>query len=209
MSKLSTCRRLYIARGVFSVLLALALVACDNHTGSASTPARFVSTDITGVSWGHDFHLTDHTGKPRSIADFRGKVVMLFFGYTHCPDQCPTTMAEMAGVRGKLGENGRRLQGLFVTVDPARDTPQVLAQYVSAFDPTFLGLYGDESTTSALAREFKFYYSAQKADAHGNYSVDHGSAIYVFDPAGRLRLLMNPKMSIDAMASDVGLLLKE
>jgi protein SCO1/2 len=168
-----------------------------------------VSTDITGVSWGRDFQLTDHTGKPRSLADFRGKVVMLFFGYTHCPDQCPTTMAEMAGVRGKLGENGRRVQGLFVTVDPARDTPQVLAQYVSAFDPTFLGLYGDESTTSALAREFKFYYSGQKADAHGNYSVDHGSTIYVFDPTGRLRLLMNPGMSIDAMASDVGLLLKE
>jgi protein SCO1 len=209
MSKLSTCRRPYIARGVFSVLLALALVACDDHTGSPSASARFASSDITGVSWGRDFHLIDHTGKPRSIADFRGKVVMLFFGYTHCPDQCPTTMAEMAGVRGKLGENGRRVQGLFVTVDPARDTPQVLAQYVSAFDPTFLGLYSDENTTSALAKEFKFFYRAQKADAHGNYSVDHGSAIYVFDPTGRLRLLMKPEMSIDAMASDVGRLLKE
>ncbi|MFM0415903.1 SCO family protein [Paraburkholderia aromaticivorans] len=209
MSKLPTDRRLSIARGVLSVVLALALVACDNHASSPSTPPRFVSSDITGVGWGRDFHLIDQTGKPRSLADFRGKVVMLFFGYTHCPDQCPTTMAEMAGVRGKLGENGRRVQGLFVTVDPARDTPQVLAQYVSAFDPTFLGLYGDESTTSALAKEFKFYYSAQKADAHGNYSVDHGSAIYVFDPTGRLRLLMNPEMSIDAMASDVGLLLKE
>lgn len=209
MSKLPRDRRLGIARGVLSIVLALALVACDEHAGSPSTPARFVSTDITGVGWGRDFHLLDHAGKPRSLADFKGKVVMLYFGYTHCPDQCPTTMAEMAGVRSKLGESGRRVQGLFVTVDPRRDTPQVLAQYVSAFDPSFLGLYGDESTTSALAKEFKFYYSAQKADAHGNYSVDHGSAIYVFDPTGRLRLLMNPGMSIDAMAADVRLLLKE
>jgi protein SCO1/2 len=205
MNKLPIDRRLYIARGVLSVVLALLLVACDNH---ASSP-RFASSDITGVRWGRDFHLQDHTGKPRSIADFKGKVVMLFFGYTHCPDQCPTTMAEMAGVRSKLGEDGRRVQGLFVTVDPRRDTPQVLAQYVSAFDPSFLGLYGDENTTAAVASEFKFYYRVQKTDAQGNYSVDHGSVIYVFDPTGHLRLLISPGTSVDAMAADVALLLKE
>lgn len=205
MNKLPIDRRLYIARGVLSVVLALLLVACDNH---ASSP-RFASSDITGVRWGRDFHLQDHTGKPRSIADFKGKVVMLFFGYTHCPDQCPTTMAEMAGVRSKLGEDGRRVQGLFVTVDPRRDTPQVLAQYVSAFDPSFLGLYGDENTTAAVASEFKFYYRVQKTDAQGNYSVDHGSVIYVFDPTGHLRLLISPGTSVDAMAADVRLLLKE
>jgi protein SCO1/2 len=205
MNKLLIDRRLYIARGVLSVVLALLLVACDNH---ASSP-RFASSDITGVRWGRDFHLQDHTGKPRSIADFKGKVVMLFFGYTHCPDQCPTTMAEMAGVRSKLGEDGRRVQGLFVTVDPRRDTPQVLAQYVSAFDPSFLGLYGDENTTAAVASEFKFYYRVQKTDAQGNYSVDHGSVIYVFDPTGHLRLLISPGTSVDAMAADVALLLKE
>jgi protein SCO1/2 len=209
MSKLPTYRRLYNARGVLFVVLALALAACDDHAGSPSSPARFASTDVTGVRWGRDFHLIDQTGKPRSIADFKGKVVMLFFGYTHCPDQCPTTMAEIAGVRGKLGENGRRVQGLFVTVDPKRDTPQVLAQYVSAFDPSFLGLYGDENTTSALAREFKLFYRAQKVDSDGNYSVDHSSVIYVFDPTGRLRLLMNPGTSIDAMAADVKVLLRE
>jgi protein SCO1/2 len=205
MNKLPIDRRLYIARGVLSVVLALVLVACDNH---ASSP-HFASSDITGVRWGRDFHLQDHTGKPRSIADFKGKVVMLFFGYTHCPDQCPTTMAEMAGVRSKLGEDGRRVQGLFVTVDPRRDTPQVLAQYVSAFDPSFLGLYGDENTTAAVASEFKFYYRVQKTDAQGNYSVDHGSVIYVFDPTGHLRLLISPGTSVDAMAADVALLLKE
>lgn len=209
MSKLPTDRSMHIAWGVLSVVLALALVTCDDHAGSPSRPPRFVSSDITGVRWGRDFHLIDHTGKPRSLADFRGKVVMLFFGYTHCPDQCPTTMADMAGVRGKLGGNGRRVQGLFVTVDPRRDTPQVLAQYVSAFDPSFLGLYGDENTTSALASEFKVVYRAQKADEHGNYSVDHSSVIYVFDPAGHLRLLMSPGTSIDAMAADVGRLLQE
>jgi protein SCO1/2 len=205
MNKLPIDRRLYIARGVLSVVLALLLVACDNHASSS----RFASSDITGVRWGRDFHLQDHTGKPRSIADFKGKVVMLFFGYTHCPDQCPTTMAEMAGVRSKLGEDGRRVQGLFVTVDPRRDTPQVLAQYVSAFDPSFLGLYGDENTTAAVASEFKFYYRVQKTDAQGNYSVDHGSVIYVFDPTGHLRLLISPGTSVDAMAADVRLLLKE
>src|SRR5260370_30604568 len=102
---------------------------------------------------------------------------MLFFGYTHCPDQCPTTMAEMAGVRSKLGEDGRRGQGLFVTVDPRRDTPQVLAQYVSAFDPSFLGLYGDANTTPAVASEVKFYYRVQKTHAPGNYRVHHGNSI--------------------------------
>lgn len=198
-----------IARALVPVLLALTLVACSDRAGPPSAPSPFKSTDITAVDWGRDFHLTDHNGKPRSIADFKGKVVMLFFGYTHCPDLCPTTMAEMAQVRSKLGEDGRRVQGLFVTVDPQRDTPQVLAQYVPAFDPSFLGLYGDENATAALAREFRFFYSAQKADAQGNYTVDHGGGIYVFDPQGRLHLLMRPGTGIDAMADDIALLLKE
>lgn len=197
-----------IARALVPVVLALTLVACSDRAGPSSAPSPFKSTDITAVDWGRDFHLTDHNGKPRSIADFKGKVVMLFFGYTHCPDLCPTTMAEIAQVRSKLGEDGRRVQGLFVTVDPQRDTPQVLAQYVPAFDPSFLGLYGDENATAALAREFKFFYSAQKADAQGNYTVDHGGSIYVYDPQGRLHLLMRPGTGIDAMAADVALLLK-
>ncbi|TBR76562.1 MAG: SCO family protein, partial [Burkholderiaceae bacterium] len=144
-----------VAKALVPVVLALTLVSCGDHTGSQSPPSPFTSTDITGVGWGRDFHLTDHNGKPRSIADFKGQVVMLFFGYTHCPDLCPTTLTEMAQVRAKLGKDGRRVQGLFVTLDPKRDTPQVLAQYVPAFDPSFLGLYGDEQATAALAKEFK------------------------------------------------------
>ncbi|WP_454728083.1 MULTISPECIES: SCO family protein [Cupriavidus] len=197
-----------IARALAPLMLALALTACGDRGGPQSPPSPFRSTDISGVDWGRDFHLTDHNGRPRSLADFRGKVVMLFFGYTHCPDVCPTTMADMAGVRAKLGEDGRRVQGLFVTVDPRRDTPRVLAQYVPAFDPSFLGLYGDENTTAALAREFKIFYGAQKADAQGNYTVDHSGGIYVFDPTGRLRLLMRPGTGVDSMAADVASLLK-
>ena len=197
-----------IAKALGPVVLALALVACSDRAGPPSPPSPFNSTDISSVEWGRDFHLTDHDGKPRSIADFKGKVVMLFFGFTHCPDVCPTTLAEMAQVRSKLGEDGRRVQGLFVTIDPQRDTPQVLAQYVPAFDSSFLGLYGDKDITAALAREFKFFYSAQKSDAQGNYTVDHSSVIYVFDPGGRLRLMMRPGTDVDVMAADVALLLK-
>ncbi len=200
-----------VAKALVPFVLALTLVACGEHSGPSSPqspPSPFTSTDITGIGWGRDFHLTDHNGKPRSIADFKGQVVMLFFGYTHCPDLCPTTLTEMAQVRAKLGRDGRRVQGLFVTIDPKRDTPQLLAQYVPAFDPSFLGLYGDERTTAAVAREFKIFYSAQKADAQGNYTVDHSGAIYVFDTQGHLRLLMRPGMTIDAMAADVALLLK-
>jgi protein SCO1/2 len=191
-------RRTFIVIG-----LAAPLAAC-RRPGSSS----FASTDASGVTWGRDFHLTDHRGQPRSLADFRGKVVMLFFGYTHCPDLCPTTLADMASVRTKLGADASRVQGLFITVDPQRDTPQVLAQYVPAFDASFLGLYGDLQATAATATEFKVYFAAQPRDAQGNYTVDHSGGIYVFDPRGRLRLMMRPGLSTDAMAADVTLLLK-
>jgi len=199
--------RVMIARTLVLTVLASALVACGDRTGSP--PSSFKSIDLSTVTWGRDFHLTDHAGKPRSLADFKGQVVMLFFGYTHCPDACPTTLAAMAQVRARLGADARRVQGLFVTVDPRRDTAQVLAQYVPAFDPSFLGLYADSTTTAALARELKFYYSAQQADAQGNYTVDHGAGVYVFDPRGRLRLMMRPGSAVDAMAADVAQLLKE
>lgn len=172
-------------------------------------PPKFDALDITGVDWGSDFKLTDHTGRARALADFRGKAVAMFFGFTHCPDVCPTAMAEFAEVMKLLGAEASRVQVLFVTVDPARDTPQVLAQYVPAFHPSFLGLYGDAETTARTAAEFKIYYHAQAPNQHGSYSVDHSSQVLVIDPEGRLRLLMKPDLTPDAMAQDLRILLRQ
>jgi len=139
----------------------------------AATAHSFEAVDVTGVDWGKDFQLTDHTGRKRSLADFRGRVVTVFFGYTQCPDVCPTTMAKLGETMKLLGDDSHGVQGLFVTVDPKRDTPQVLAQYVPAFHPAFLGLYADEETTARTAKEFKVYFHAQPPNEHGSYSVDH------------------------------------
>jgi protein SCO1/2 len=169
-----------------SLLAALALAGCSGSGVS------FKNTDITGADYGRDFALTDHNGKTRTLADFRGKVVVVFFGYTRCPDVCPTTLADLKVAKEQLGEEGKRLQVLFVTVDPERDTRQVLASYVPAFDPSFLGLYGDAAATSRVAKEFKVFYQKAPGKTPDSYSVDHTSASYVFDPQGRLRLLVRP-----------------
>ncbi|CAG1016474.1 SCO1 protein [Burkholderiaceae bacterium] len=188
-----------------AIALAMSLSACQERAGTP--PSRFTSTDISSVEWGRDFQLLDHRGNRTSLADFKGKVVLLFFGFTHCPDICPTTLADMARVVNGLGPDGAKVQGLFATVDPARDTPEVLAKYLSPFHPGFIGLYGDEPTTAALAREFKFFYGIQPGHGAGHHSVDHGGAIYVFDPQGRLRLLMGPERTVDTMTADIRLLL--
>jgi protein SCO1/2 len=164
------------------MVAALAVVGCN-----ASGPS-FKNTDITGADYGKDFKLTDHTGRTRSLVDFRGKVVVMFFGYTRCPDACPTTLAELKAVREQLGEDGKRLQVLFVTVDPERDTPKVLASYVPAFDPSFLGLYGDNEAITKVAKDFRVFYQKVPGKAPDSYSVDHTAGSYIFDPRGRLRL---------------------
>ncbi|HYA46642.1 MAG TPA: SCO family protein [Burkholderiales bacterium] len=164
------------------VLAALTLTGC-----SASGPS-FRNADITGANYGRTFTLTDHTGRTRTLEDFRGKVVVMFFGYTYCPDVCPTTLAELKAVKEQLGEEGKSLQVLFVTVDPERDTPKVLANYVPAFDPSFLGLYGDAAATATVAKEFKVFYQKVPGKTPGSYTVDHTAGSYVFDPQGRLRL---------------------
>ena len=149
-------------------------------------------------------------GKKRNLADFRGKVVLLFFGYTGCPDMCPTTLALLAGAMKELGADADHVQGLFVTVDPARDTPRVLAQYVPAFYPTFLGLYGDQATTERTVREFNGYFHANRPNEHGSYTVDHSAQVYAFDPAGRIRLYLQPtEATPESVAHDVRLLLRE
>ena len=134
---------------VAAALLALFVAACGPGN------PRFQASDVTGVAFGRDFKLTDHNGKPRTLADFRGKVVVMFFGYTQCPDVCPTTLSDLAAALQKLGGDANRVQVLFVTIDPERDTPELLSHYVPAFNPTFLGLSGDAAATAATAREFK------------------------------------------------------
>lgn len=186
-------------------LVGTALLACDR----ASAPQqKFGTVDITGGSWGQDFHLTDHNGQQRKIADFKGKAVVLFFGYTNCPDVCPTTMVKLASVMEKLGKDSERVQGLMVTLDPKRDTAEVLKKYVPAFHPTFLGLVGDEQQVESAAKEFKVMRALQKPDENGFYTVDHSGGTYAFDPQGRLRLFINDDHSVDVIAEDLKTLLK-
>lgn len=182
--------------------IALLLAGC-------SEPKRFVSTDLSMVDWGKDFSLTDHKGQPRRLADFRGKAVVLFFGYTQCPDVCPTTLTIMREAMTLLGDDARRVQVLFVTVDPARDTPQLLAQYVPAFNPDFLGLHADEKTIAALAKDFKVFYAKQPGSTPGTYSIDHSTGSYAFDPKGKLRLLLRHGEAPANVAADLKLLLSE
>lgn len=158
--------------------------------GCGGSDARFKNVDITGADYGKDFSLADQAGKTRTLSDFRGKVVVMFFGYTHCPDVCPTTLAELKMVKEQLGRDGERLQVLFVTVDPERDTQELLAQYVPAFDPSFIGLRGDAAATAKVAKDFKVFYQKVPGSKPDNYSVDHTAASYVFDPQGRLRLFV-------------------
>ncbi len=184
------------------VLLAAAIAAC-----SPEGP-KFRSTDITGAEFGRELALTGHDGKPRTLADFRGKAVVLFFGFTHCPDICPTTLADMAGVMKKLGADAARVQVLFATVDPERDTPQVLAQYVPAFNPNFLGLYGDAAATQRAAKEFRIFYEKRAGSAPGAYTIDHSAQSFAFDPQGRLRLLLRHDRIAQDLADDLRTLLK-
>ena len=184
------------------VLLALLLAAC-----SPEAP-KFRSTDITGADFGKELTLTGHDGKPRTLADFRGKAVVLFFGYTHCPDICPTTLVEMAGVMKKLGKDAARVQVVFVTVDPERDTPEVLGKYVPAFDAGFLGMSGDAAATQRAAQEFKIFYEKRAGSTPSAYTVDHSGQSYVIDPQGRMRLFVRHDRISQDLAGDLRTLLK-
>jgi protein SCO1/2 len=185
-------------------LLAMALVACDKVSNK---PVVFNNVDITGADYARDFKLTDHTGKVRTLADFKGKLVFLFFGYTQCPDVCPTTMAEMAAVMQALGPDAKQVQVLFVTVDPERDTQALLSQYVPAFHPSFIGLRGDAAATAATAKEFKVFYAKSAGTTPYNYSVDHTYGSYVFDRSGKIRLFVRHGKGPAPIIHDIKLLL--
>lgn len=188
------------------ILLPL-IVAAGLFASACSEPVKFNSTDITGVDWGKDFALVDPSGKTRRMADFQGKAVVLFFGYTQCPDVCPTTLTAMRDALKLMGPDAQRVQVLFVTLDPARDTPQLLGQYVPWFDPSFLGLWGDEKTTAAVAQDFKIFYAKQPGKEPGSYSIDHAASSYIFDPQGRLRLTVRHGETPEHVAADLKLVL--
>lgn len=191
-----------IRQFIYGIFIALAVTAC--------APAKpvFKGSDITGVDWGRDVKLQAHTGKPLSTADFRGKVQVLFFGYTHCPDICSPTLAKLAAVRKGLGADGDKVQVIFVTVDPKHDTPEQLAQFLPKFDPTFVGLTGSLDDVTAAAREHKIAFTPASATSP-HPTIDHSSSILVKDASGKVRLLWKGEMSVEEMVQDLQLLLKQ
>lgn len=191
-----------VALGALAVTLSAGLAGCDRGG------PQFNNTDITGSGIAKDgFELTDHTGKVRTLADYRGKVVVVFFGFTHCPDVCPTTLVEIAEALKLLGARAEQVQVLFITVDPERDTPEMLARYVPAFNPGFVGLWGDPDAIARTAKSFKVFYQKTETSSSGSYSIDHTAASYVFDREGDLRLFTRHGGGAHKLADDLGLLL--
>ena len=189
-------------RKLFILSLGLVLVAC----GEPKLPSPFKASDVTSKYAQADFHLFDAKGQARSLVDYRGKVVAIFFGYTHCPDVCPTTMADLAGVMDKLGKDADKVQVLFVTVDPERDTRDLLAQYPPAFYPTFIGLSGDAAATEQAAQAFGIRYQKQPTQS-GSYTVDHSAGTYLISPSGKTVLLAPFAQRPEAVLQDIRLLL--
>jgi protein SCO1/2 len=176
--------------------------------GCTEAKPSFNAVDITGADYARDFSLTDADGKVRTLADFKGKAVVLFFGYAQCPDVCPTTMSEMAQVKQQLGADGDKLQVVFVTVDPARDTPEVMKAYMGAFDPSFVALIPTSDQLAAVAKDFKVYFKKVEGKTPTSYSMDHSAASFVYDPQGRLRLYARYGAGVAPMVSDLKTLLK-
>jgi protein SCO1/2 len=201
MNKRNTLK-LIAASALVTVVTGL-LSACSENA------PKFAAIDVTGADYARDFALTDHNGQARTLKDFKGKVVVMFFGFTQCPDVCPTSMNELAEVKKMLGKDGDRLQGLFVTLDPERDTPEVLKAYMGNFDPTFLALY---TTTpeqlAALAKDYKVYYKKVDGQTATSYTMDHSAGSYVYDTEGKLRLYTRYGTGVQPLVDDIKLLLK-
>lgn len=200
MSVFSSHRRALL-RGTAAVALAGLLAACGEPA-----PA-FKGNDISGTKLGQALALNDHNGQPRTLQDFAGKVVVAFFGFTQCPDVCPTALAELSQVMQKLGPDADRVQVLLISVDPERDTPEILKQYVTTFDPRFLGLTGTPDQIKATAASFKAYYAKVPTENGKNYTMDHTAAFYLFDGKGDSRVLANSTIGVDAMVHDIKALL--
>jgi len=191
----------------FAILFAVFALVVAGACSDAPEQPRFKLTDVTGASFGKALELTDHNGQRRTLADFKGKAVAVFFGFTHCPDVCPTTLVEMASVMKELGPASDRLQVLFVTVDPERDTAEVLGRYVPAFHPSFLGLTGTAEEIARTAKEFKIFFQKQKLPS-GGYTMDHSAGTYILDGDGRLRLFAQYGVGAPNLLHDIRLLLK-
>ena len=182
--------------------LALGVGACDQLGVSASKPA-FKGVDITGAEYARNLSLPDQNGQPRTLADFKGKVIVVFFGYTQCPDVCPTTMVELAQVRKALGKDGDRVQGLFVSIDPERDTPEILKAYMASFDPSFIALRGSVEQAQAAAKEFKVFVAKVPGKLEGSYTIDHTAGSYLFDASGKVRLFERYSAGVEALTADI------
>ena len=193
----------WMAATAMGSAVTLGLSACTE------APATFNAVDMTGADYAKNFSLADANGKVRTLGDFKGKVVVLFFGYAQCPDVCPTTMTEMAAVKQQLGKDGDKLQVLFVTVDPARDTPTVMNAYMAAFDPTFIALIPTPDQLTAMTKDFKAYFKKVDGATPTSYSMDHSAAQYIYDPQGRLRLYARYGTGVTPMLADLRALLKQ
>ena len=198
-----TSRRSLLLLGGASLMLA----GCDRVKTLFESGAKFNSIDITGAQYARNFALVDAQGRERTMADFQGKIVAIFFGFTQCPDVCPTAMVELAQVKQALGADGDKLQGIFITVDPERDTPEVMGAYVQAFDPSFVALRGSAEQTAAVAREFKVYYNKVPGKTPDSYTMDHSAGLYVFDPQGRVRLYARHGIGAEPLTQDIRRLL--
>ncbi len=183
-----------------ALLLLLSMLAACNPS---QPKLHFVGTDITGADFSQTFHLTDHMGKPRTLSDFKGKAVVLFFGYTHCPDVCPTTMTDLKNTMKLLGKQADEVQVLFITLDPERDSQEVLAQFVPSFYPSFLGLRGDAIQTAETIANFKIYAKKVANEGKSGYTLDHSAGMYVYDKLGKLRLYINYGEKPAEIASDI------
>ncbi|MBY0468025.1 MAG: SCO family protein [Burkholderiaceae bacterium] len=203
--RLSRRRALWL--GGAALVAPVLLAGCDAPSSGGGGATPFKGIDITGADYARALSLTDQNGQPRTLADFKGKVTVVFFGFTQCPDVCPTTMAELAQVKASLGKDGDRIQGVFITVDPERDTAAVLRTYMGGFDPSFVALRGSPEEIAATAKEFKVFYAKVPGKTEGAYSVDHTAGSYVFDTQGKVRLFVRYGGGAEALAADLKALL--